>query len=185
MLTGQNIYLRGLELTDVTELMKFWNKQEIRKFLHVFSPNSVHEEQEWIRSTWTERKKGTGYVFGIINKSEDLYIGNIELRILNNISRRGSLGIVIFNPSYWNKGYGTEAVRLILNYGFKTLNLHSIELEVFDNNPRAHRCYEKAGFQKMGRRRESVYSDGEYFDSLLLDITSIEWEEKIANNDKI
>jgi RimJ/RimL family protein N-acetyltransferase len=183
MLTGQNIYLRGLELTDVTELMKFWNNKEIRQFLHAYAPNSVHEEQEWIRNTWAERKKGRTYVFGIITKAQDLYIGNIEISIVNQISRRGNLGIVIFNPAFWNKGYGTEAVQLILTYGFKTLNLHSIELEVFDNNPRAQRCYEKVGFQKMGRRRESVYSDGKYIDSLLLDITSTEWEEKHTSND--
>ena len=182
MIYGQNIHLRGLELDDAEELMKYWNNQEIRQFLHAYTPNSLPEEQEWIRSTWTRRKEGKSYVFGIIVTSEDLYIGNIEVSIQNNISRRGTLGIAIFNPSYWDKGYGTEAVNLILGYGFATLNLHSIELEVFANNLRAQRCYEKVGFQSVGKRREAVFSNGQYIDSLLLDITSDEWKKNINHS---
>ncbi len=180
MLIGQNIYLRGLELTDVTELMKYWNNQEIRQFLHAYTPNSVPEEEEWIRNTWTERKKGISHLFGIIVKAQDLYIGNVEISIINQISRRGVLGIVIFNPSFWNKGHGTEAIQLILDYGFRTLNLHSIELEVFANNLRAQRCYQKVGFQDVGKRREAIFSNGQFQDSLLLDITISEWKKLLV-----
>lgn len=175
MLIGQNIYLRGLELSDVPELMKHWNNRELKQFLNKIAPQSIQEEEQWIRNTWNERKNGNSYVFGICLVETDLYIGNSEVRILDTISRRGNLGISIFNPDYWNKGHGTEAIRLILDYSFTTLNLHSAELEVFSNNPRAQRCYEKNGFKKTGVRREALFRDGKYINIFLLDITKKEW----------
>ncbi|MHA2347714.1 MAG: GNAT family N-acetyltransferase, partial [Candidatus Hodarchaeales archaeon] len=73
MFEGEKIRLRGLELTDVPELMKYWNSREVKKFLMQFSPHSFQEEEEWVRNTWEERKKGSSYVFGIILKESDLY----------------------------------------------------------------------------------------------------------------
>lgn len=176
MLFGQNIYLRGLELTDVTELMKHWNNVEVKKFLNSSAPHSVQEEVEWVKHTWTLRKEGKGFTFAIIYKENELYIGNIEVSIVNQNSRRGAIGIVIFNQDYWDKGVGTESILILLNYSFNILNLNSVELEVFGNNHRAIRCYEKCGFKQMGVRREAVFIDGKYIDSLLLDITITEWK---------
>ena len=112
----------------------------------------------------------------IVYKKNDLYIGNIEISIINQSSRRGVVGIVIFNQSYWNKGFGTESIQILLKFAFETLNLNSVELEVFSNNKSAQRCYEKSGFKQMGVRREAVFMEGEYFDSLLLDITVNKWK---------
>ncbi len=182
MLFGQNIYLRGLELTDLPEIMKYWNNQELKQFLNATTPHSAQEEEEWIRKTWEERKNGESYVYGIVLTDSDIYIGNVEVRIKDPISRRGNLGIAIFNPVYWGKGFGTEAIEVMLKYAFTTLNLHSAELEVFSNNPRAQRCYEKCGFQKSGVRREALFVNGEYRDIFLLDITKEEWKDKKSEN---
>ncbi|MHA2032108.1 MAG: GNAT family N-acetyltransferase [Candidatus Kariarchaeaceae archaeon] len=176
MLFGQNIYLRGLELTDVTELMKHWNNAEVKKFLISSVPHSIQEEVEWVKHTWKLRKDGKSFIFAIIYKETDLYIGNIEIEIISQISRRGAIGIVIFNQDYWNKGFGTESIQILLNFAFNILNLNSVELEVFAYNQRAKQCYKKCGFKQMGIRREAVFMEGEYFDSLLLDITVNEWK---------
>ncbi len=175
MLFGEKIYLRGLELSDVSEIMKYWNNRELKQFLNAIAPHSIQEEEEWIKKTWDERKNGKSFLFGMVLLESDLYIGNVEVRILDTISRRGNLGIAIFNPEYWSKGHGTEAIGLILQYSFTTLNLHSVELEVFSNNPRAQQCYEKSGFKKTGVRREALFSNGSYIDIYLLDITKKEW----------
>ena len=176
MLYGKNIYLRGLELTDVPEIMKYWNNRELKRFLHAITPHSIQEEEEWVKKTWKERRNGNSFVFGIVLVDSDLYIGNVEVNIMDTLSRRGNLGIAIFNPSYWSKGHGTEAIRMILNYSFSTLNLHSVQLSAFSNNPRAQRCYEKNGFKKTGVRREALFIDGKYFDIFLFDITKKEWK---------
>ena len=176
MLNGQNIFLRGLELTDVPEIMKHWNNVEVKKFLNSSTPHSSQEEEEWVKYTWKQRKEGKGFTFAIIYKENNLYIGNIEISIINQNSRRGVVGIVIFNQSYWNKGFGTESIQILLKFAFETLNLNSVELEVFANNQRAQHCYEKSGFKQMGIRREAVFVEGKYIDSILLDITVDEWK---------
>ena len=181
MFESERVKLRGLELMDVPELMKYWNSKETKEFLNVISPHSYQEEEEWVRNTWKERKAGNSYVFGIIFKKRDLYIGNVELRVQSAVNRRGTLGIVIFNPNYWNQGLGSEAIRLILEYGFSNLNLHSIELEVFSNNMRAQKSYKKCGFKQSGLRRQAIFFEGEYIDSILFDILKIEWIENKSN----
>ena len=178
MLYGQNVYLRGLELTDLPEIMKYWNSKELKQFLNAITPHSAQEEEEWIRKTWQERRSGNSFVYGIVLVHSDLYIGNVEVRVKDPISRRGNLGIAIFNREFWGKGHGTEAIEIMLKYTFTTLNLHSVELEVYSINPRAQRCYEKCGFQKTGIRREALFVNGEYLDIILMDITKEEWKDR-------
>lgn len=175
ILQGKHILLRGLELSDVDELMKYWNNPELQQFLSKPRIASRHEEIDWIRNTWERRRKGEAYIFGLFLHGQDLYIGNIEIRIIDDIAQRGLLGIAIFNPSCWNKGYGTEAIELLLNFAFSSLNLHTIELEVFSFNKRALACYKKVGFVESGRKREAHFKSGQYHDIILMDISVIEF----------
>jgi RimJ/RimL family protein N-acetyltransferase len=91
-------------------------------------------------------------------------------------SRSAELGISIGEKSFWNKGYGTETMRLLLKYGFETLNLNRIMLDVFDTNKRAIRTYEKAGFLLEGRKRQAMYKNGKYFDILIMSVIRDEWQ---------
>ncbi len=175
MLEGNRILLRGLELSDVNELMKYWNKREVKQYLLQVAPHSREEEKEWIRSTWKGRREGKNYVFAIVLKAEELYIGNVEVSILNQISRRGMIGIVIFNPKYWSKGLGAEALELIIDFAFKNLNLHSVELEVLEKNQRARASYKKVGFKEVGRRRKAHFFEGRLIDTIIMDILASEW----------
>ncbi|UCE12760.1 MAG: GNAT family N-acetyltransferase [Candidatus Heimdallarchaeota archaeon] len=167
-----------MELSDVDELMKHWNKPELQQFRSRPRIASRDEEISWIRDTWERRRKGEAYIFGIFLKENELYIGNIELRIISNIVQRASTGIGIFNPDYWGQGLGTEATELILDYGFSSLNLHSIELEVFSFNKRAIACYKKVGFVETGRKREAHFMGGKYYDIVLMDISAQEFASK-------
>ena len=74
------------------------------------------------------------------------------------------------------KGFGTESMNLIVEYAFNTLNLHSVELELFADHPQAQRCYEKVGFKLMGRHRDVYYHEGKYVDSIIMDLLSSEWD---------
>jgi len=181
ILQGKNFSLRGLELSDVDELIKFWNKPELLQFL--FGPRiaSRDEEIEWIRSTWEKRRKGESYIFGIFLHEQNQYIGNVEISIINKIAQRGELGISIFNPHYWNKGIGTEAVTLILNFGFSSINLRTVELEVFNFNKRAQMCYKKVGFVEVGRKCQAHFANGRYNDIILMDISSTEFRRALEN----
>ena len=78
---------------------------------------------------------------------------------------------------HWDQGYGSEALGLMVQHGFGTLNLNRISLRVFADNPRAMRSYEKAGFVQEGRLREAHYHDGAYVDVLVMSMLRSEWQD--------
>ena len=177
MIVGNNVTLRGLQPGDVDELLLYWNNKQFMNYSGRITTLSQEEGKEWIRKTWEERKQGKVYTFGIITKrNEAKYIGNIRLKILNNISRRADISIGIFNPKYRNKGLGSEALKLVINFGFDTLNLLSMELRVFTNNTRAIATYEKLGFRKIGVRRKADFIEGKFLDDLMMDLLVEEWK---------
>lgn len=102
------------------------------------------------------------------------------------------LAALIGEKSEWSKGLGQDALRLLLDYGFNILNLNSIELIVHEDNVRAIRCYEKLGFQVMGRQCEVKINGTRKLDVLMMDILSSELEfpvvlptiEKLAGTPK-
>ncbi|MFX1509291.1 MAG: GNAT family N-acetyltransferase [Promethearchaeota archaeon] len=177
MITGKRIRLRGLELSDTEEILKHFNDVELRRFLGHLIPISREEEEQWIRNTWENRQKGTEYVFGIELKDSHLLIGTCSLFSIERINRSAELGIAIWNKQYWSKGYGTEALNLLLGYGFNFLNLHSTFLIVNEDNPRAIHAYKNVGFQHSATHRQSLFQDGRFKNTLLMDILEDEFRE--------
>ncbi len=177
MITGEHVVLRGLELSDTDEILKYFNDVELRRFLGHLIPVSRDEEEQWIRNTWENRQKGTEYVFGIELKENQLLIGTCSLFSVQRINRSAELGIAIWNKKCWSKGHGTEAINLLLGYGFNFLNLHSVFLIVNEDNLRAIKAYEKVGFKQSARHRESLFQDGKFKDTLLMDILEDEFRK--------
>lgn len=180
MFEGKRVRLRSFELSDLDEIMKYWNNLELRNLLGSADrgPQSRKEEEEWIRSTWELRKERKAFTFAIETLEEEQLIGGAGLFDIDWTSRSSMAGISIYRPDYWGKGYGTESMNLILSFAFQNLNLHRVELDTFDFNKRAQKCYLKVGFKEIGRRREAKYIDGEYHDDILMDILKDEWLAK-------
>ncbi len=174
MIKGLKVQLRGLQLEDVTEIMKHWNRLELRNYLVLLTPQSTSDEEQFIKSTWNGFKTLTRFAFGIEVISDALLIGIVELASVEWLNRSAELGIVIFNDAYQGKGYGTEAVQLMLFYGFNILNLHSVRLRVYDYNQRAIKSYLKVGFKEVGRLRDARLIHGQYHDVILMDILESE-----------
>lgn len=123
--------------------------------------------------------------FSIINLQDDKLIGSVGLEHINWIERSAILGIFIGNEEFRSKGYGTEAIRLLLEYGFRYLNLHSIRLDLLSINERAHKCYLKCGFKDAGHSREEVFLNGRYYDLLHMDILENEFSGSYIKNKNI
>ncbi|MFX1475235.1 MAG: GNAT family N-acetyltransferase [Promethearchaeota archaeon] len=178
MLKGKRVTLRGVELTDVEEILKHFNDLEIRQFLGEAIPIAKPEEEEWVRSTWAQRREGRAHVFGIeFNETQQL-IGTCGLHAISPIHRSTELGIAVWNKDYWGKGLGTEALRLLLDYAFNQLNLHRVWLRVIEDNERAIHIYLKVGFQHTGRLRQCVFKQGGYQDLLIMDILEDEYHKE-------
>ncbi len=110
--------------------------------------------------------------------ANDELIGDVQIGGIDTYNRNAFIRIAIHQPAYQSKGYGSEALLLMLDYGFGILNLHRIELNVFAYNERALRAYEKLGFQREGVQRQALYYDHRYHDSILMSMLACEYREK-------
>lgn len=180
MLEGPRVRLRSFELSDVSEIMKYWNKVELRRLLGSLDrgPVARSEEEDWIRSTWKQRQERKAYTFAVETTADSKLIGGTGIFSIEWTSRSAEAGISIYNPEYWGKGYGVDALNLVLGFAFQDLNLSRVGLEVFDFNKRAYKCYLKVGFKETGRRRKARFIEGHYHDSVMMDILNEEWQRK-------
>lgn len=163
MLYGERVRLRAPERTDIPTFVRWFNDPEVRRYLLMYLPMSQAREEQWFE----EHLKARDEMMFVIEAEEGgewLPIGTIGLHRVDWKNRLGVLGISIGEKRFWNQGLGTDAVRTLLRFAFLELNLHRVELDVYDFNPRAMRCYEKAGFRLEGTRRQALFRDGEYHD---------------------
>lgn len=114
-------------------------------------------------------------MFTIVLNETGQAIGRCLLFRHDPINRSTMVGIFIGDKTCWNKGYGTEALELLLDYCFNLLNLHSVALGVFSFNERAIACYKKVGFRETGRRREARIIGGKAHDAVFMDILDREF----------
>ncbi len=113
--------------------------------------------------------------FAIRAIADDKLLGGVHLEALNWSSRDSFVGIYIGEREDWGKGFGTEAMSLLLRYAFLEVNLRRVSLSVFEYNPRAIRSYEKVGFRHEGRQRQFLNRDGRRWDMLFMGILRDEW----------
>lgn len=177
MIYGKRIRLRHVERADLSLFVDWLNDPEVRQGLALYLPISQAEEDKWFENAMSVSRDEQPLV--IEARCEDGWkvIGNSSFFNLDWRNRSAELGIFIGDKAYWNQGYGSEAMRLLLRHGFTTLNLHRLFLRVFEDNPRAIRAYEKAGFVHEGRQRQAEFQEGRYLDVLLMSVLRPEWDE--------
>ena len=164
-IVGERLYLSPMNVEDAENYVNWLNSRNVSDNLGMTaSVVRVPGEKEYIES-----KKSNDYDFSIV-LNDDTLIGNISLMDVDNVSGKATLGVFIGDESNRNKGYGTEAIKLLVDYGFNILRLHNIDLKVFDFNEGAIKSYEKAGFKEYGRRHESYFLDGKYHDEICMEI---------------
>jgi RimJ/RimL family protein N-acetyltransferase len=180
-LLGEAIYLRGVTSADAETCAPWFNDEEVNRFLRSGRrPNTVeHSRKILTRMMNSERH----ILFALVERDSGRYIGNAGLHNIDAIYRSAQLGIAIGVRECWNRGYGTEATRLITDYGFRRLNLHRIELDVTADNPRARRVYERVGYKLEGTRRDAYYVGGRYMDGHVMSILRPEWEAAAAGTE--
>lgn len=162
---GEKVYLRAIEEEDAAVCYPWFSDPEVRRLVGRRSvPNTEKASREFIRVV----DQRSGQMFAIVTREDDVYIGNCELFAIHPVERNAELGIAIGRKDYWGRGYGREAVRLLCEHAFRTLNLHKVFLRVDATNERAIRCYTSVGFKPEGRLRDNVFADGRYIDTLLL-----------------
>jgi RimJ/RimL family protein N-acetyltransferase len=165
MLLGQKVILTHLEEEHLARTLKWITDPEVVHFTGPLKAVTRSEQKAWFdRISVSERD----FVFTITAIEQQEPIGLCGLFDIHPIIRKGELRIRIGEREYWGRGYGSEAVSLLVKHGFEDLNLHRISASVFLDNERAVRCYRSLGFQEEGRTRHSGYIRGRYVDELIL-----------------
>lgn len=177
VLEGRLVRLRTLGRGDVPDLARFSRDYEVQRL-------SSHDEaiyrfeqgvEEWV--TGLPSKKDMR-AFAIETVEGGRLIGFCELVHVDWRCRSAMLGIEIGDHDAWGRGYGTEAVRILLRVAFDGMGLNRVEAGTFEFNPRAVRCLEKAGFAREGVLRQSVYREGRFWDEVVMGILAEDWRAR-------
>jgi RimJ/RimL family protein N-acetyltransferase len=174
ILAGELVRLRGVREDDLPALAK-WEMDPGRMATQSnwVVPPSEAAAKERIAKWSANEKDDLGFAIETLDDPPVL-AGNIGLWGARPKDRCATLGIAL-GREYVGRGYGTDAVRVIVGYGFREMGLHRIQLGVAPFNPAGIRAYEKAGFVEEGRLRESVLHDGRWYDEVLMSILDHEW----------
>lgn len=172
-LEGERVYLRPVEAASDLERCLGWiNDPEIQSRLGRRLPISRSMEESWFEAQY---KKDEGFSLAIVLREGDRHIGNCGLHDLDTVNRSAEFGILIGERDAWGRGYGPEAARLLLQFGFDELGLHRIWLRAYSFNRQAVRAYEKAGFTHEGILRGTYYRHGAFHDSIVMSVLEEEW----------
>ena len=136
---------------------------------------SVKQLIDWIQKD-QEKEPPAFYTFQIRNLEDDCLVGFIGLDGTAFPHGDMFVGIGLGEREFWGRGYGTDAMKVILRFAFHEMNLRRISLNTFEYNPRAIRSYEKAGFVHEGRVRKYLWREGQRWDLIYMGILREEWD---------
>lgn len=164
---GELIYLRPLQKTDVTkQYVKWLNSKKINQFLESrFKKHNKKSIENYIK----KMNKNPDILFlAIIRKDDNRHIGNIKLGPIDWNHKFGEIGIMIGDENSLGKGYGTDAIKLISDFGFDHLKLHKIGAGIYENNVGSIKAFLKAGFFIDGIRYKQYIHKGVYVNHILV-----------------
>lgn len=177
LIRGERVWLRPLEERDMPAYVAGINDSEVGGPAGYSVPISLQMATGWLERALDQFRTGTGYYFAICELGDDRFIGTTWLKEVSQ--QHGSAELAIYmDRDHIGSGWGTDAQRALVSFGFGTLRLERIWLTVDAGNARAIRSYEKVGFQREGLLRRSWQFNGRLADSVLMAILRDEWEAR-------
>jgi len=170
---GEKLYLRPLEVDDAKKVCSWMNDREVLRFLSKTMPINLFREEEFLKTLYQDSRS---FYLGIMAKENDALIGMVSLVNIDTISRHAELALIIGEKEYWGKGYGTEADALMVNYGFRYLNLNKIYAHILAEHQVSLKLVKELGLRTDGVLREQIYRDGQYHDVVVCSILRKEYE---------
>ena len=180
MLYGQRVTLRGITRDDLERLWQFNNDVEVELAGGGDPPypqSLARLQAEFDQDTARGGRDSTSFAI----EADGKFIGQCALFHYDTVASTCELGITIGDKDYWAKGYGREAITLLLDYAFRLRNIRKVWLQVHAHNPRAISAYKACGFIEEGRLRAHVWSNGQYIDLVQMGVLRDEWLPGQAN----
>ena len=173
-LTGERIFLREFRREDINGMISWATDIDTIKYLG--SGFTTPKTEEMVEKMLDAYLSGdaAGINLVIAERETERYLGQCSLTKVDTVNRCATLSVVMC-PRFASRGYGTEALRLLIDYGFRLHNIRRIELSVMASNAAAIRCYEKCGFRKEGVARQAFFSEGAYVDKIYMGLLRSEW----------
>jgi RimJ/RimL family protein N-acetyltransferase len=175
LLEGKQVRLREYRKEDVVLAHKYINDFEVKRLLvpGIPFPMRLEEEEKWYDSQ--SAFKDT-YNFAIESLESGEYLGGCGINEVDWKNSVAVVGIFLGKP-FWNKGFGSDAMRILLRFIFEQMNINKVNLNVYSFNERAISSYVKCGFKVEGRLRQRVYRDGKYHDEVIMGILRSEFKQ--------
>lgn len=170
----ERLLLRPWREKDAEILQSIANHKSISKFTRVPYPYKLKDAKKFIRDSAKKRRKKEEFCFAIVIKNTNELIGSISLVKINWFYKWAEVGYWI-GKDFRGNGFMSEAVRGLLDYGFKKINLNRIEINCFVENKASKRVIEKVGGVFEGKMRQKVFLRGKFYDLLVFSILRKEW----------
>ncbi|GKV64987.1 N-acetyltransferase [Sporosarcina sp. NCCP-2331] len=176
-LTGKKVTLRKITKEDYESYSNVEDIMESRLLMNdgIPFPPTEADHEKFLGEISSEKDD---YMFAVELKDEKVFIGTIAVYLVNWNNGTCHVGISI-GPDFQGKSYGTDAMKVLLNFIFNYMNVNKVKLQVFGFNQRAIGSYEKCGFQLEGTFREELFRFGKYHDILVMGLLRKEWEETL------
>jgi len=172
-IVGNNIYLRNVKVEDAATIVQWRNDFDLKYLAGVKPIDQASLETE---INFAINSEDEAFIM-VVKKLNDEPIGYIRLNRMPSESFKDILWLrmVIGKKEECGKGYGGEALRLVLDWLFNELNIHKVECETFNYNVRAIHFFEKVGFKREGLRRKGHFYNGEYYDVIMFGLLKEEY----------
>jgi RimJ/RimL family protein N-acetyltransferase len=171
-LEGKQVYLRPLNEKDLPSICRWANDPEIRRSTGEVLPMSMKKASDFYEKVHTDENR---VWFSVVLHEHDRLIGETGLLRMFHPWRTTDLTLIIGEKDCQDKGYGREALFLLLDYAFGYLNFHRVSVGIVGFNERALHFYERAGFLKEGIQRDGYYFDHTYSDFIMMSILEDEF----------
>lgn len=182
LFTGQLVRLTALDAETGAEWFTRWDRDTEYMRLLDSDPHRLLTAKQIRAEIEKEQAAEQEIAFAIRTVADDRLIGFADLDGIQWSHGDSFVGIGIGDRAYWGRGYGTDAMCILVRFAFTELNLHRLSLNVFSYNQRAIRSYEKAGFVIEGRQRQALRRDGQYHDLIFMGVLREDWQ-RAMNND--
>ncbi|MEG0775371.1 GNAT family protein [Clostridium sp.] len=177
-LVGKKCYLSPVDSSETEKVAKWSNDIEVAIRTGDISDMITYEAQ---RGYLENMNSNRGYGFFIVRENDDEVIGIGRLMRIDFINRNAVMGMFIGERTDRNTGIGSEATKLLLDFGFNILNLRNIMIETYSFNEAAIKTSLKCGFKEIGRRRKSIIYGNKEYDEVLMDMLNEEFQDSIIS----
>ena len=174
LLTHGGVFLRPAERSDLPVFVRWLSDARTARTLAVISPFSLASEEGWFDELQQHHGQDRWH-FVICLVADERPVGMVDLHAVNLREGNAGLGIVIGDPADTRQGHGSDALAAVLDFGFGTLRLERVWLDVYDFNDDARRLYERVGFTVEGTLRRATFRDGAFRDVRRMAILREEW----------